>query len=94
MHENCIRSRNQNHLGFGLTCASFHIRQVSGIVGRAELLCTLFAWLSILLYDHAIRAKNVSHVWAAMTGCAICVSVAMLCKETGITAIVSKKCLV
>ncbi|KYM94696.1 Transmembrane and TPR repeat-containing protein 4 [Cyphomyrmex costatus] len=45
-----------------------HTEAVSGIVGRAELLCGLFTWLSILFFT-------------------ICITAAMLCKETGITAI-------
>ncbi|XP_020293536.1 transmembrane and TPR repeat-containing protein 4 isoform X2 [Pseudomyrmex gracilis] len=58
---------------------------VSGIVGRAELLCTLFTWLSILLYNYATCTK---HSWyISMSGFAICVITAMLCKETGITAV-------
>lgn len=63
--------------------------QVSGIVGRAELLCSLFMWLSILLYNHTIYAKNALHACVAMFCFAICITAAMLCKETGITAIVS-----
>lgn len=66
-----------------------NVRQVSGIVGRAELLCTIFTWLSVLLYSHAIYAKNSLRIWTAMFGFALCVTIAMLCKETGITAIVS-----
>ncbi|EFN75244.1 transmembrane and TPR repeat-containing protein 4 isoform X1 [Harpegnathos saltator] len=64
-----------------------HTEAVSGIVGRAELLCTLFIWLSVLSYNHAIYAKHLLRRWAAMFGCAVCVTIAMLCKETGITAI-------
>ncbi|XP_011635956.1 transmembrane and TPR repeat-containing protein 4-like [Pogonomyrmex barbatus] len=64
-----------------------HTEAVSGIVGRAELLCSLFTWLSILLYNHIIYIKNTLHAWAAMASFAICVNIAMLCKETGITAI-------
>lgn len=67
------------------------ICQVSGIVGRAELLCTSFTWLSILLYNCVIYAKNSLYAWTAMSGSAICITIAMLCKETGITAIVSVK---
>ncbi|KAL6433591.1 hypothetical protein ACFW04_006584 [Cataglyphis niger] len=64
-----------------------HTEAVSGIVGRAELLCTLFIWLSILLYNCAIYAKNSFYALTAMSGSAICITIAMLCKETGITAI-------
>lgn len=68
-----------------------HLYQVSGIVGRAELLCSLFTWLSLLFYHHMIYAKNVLHAWAAISGFIVCITMAMLCKETGITAIVSIK---
>ncbi|KYN09382.1 Transmembrane and TPR repeat-containing protein 4 [Trachymyrmex cornetzi] len=64
-----------------------HTEAVSGIVGRAELLCGLFTWLSILLYNHMIYAKNILHAWVAMFSFTICITAAMLCKETGITAI-------
>ncbi|XP_070511820.1 protein O-mannosyl-transferase TMTC4 isoform X2 [Cardiocondyla obscurior] len=64
-----------------------HTEAVSGIVGRAELLCSLFTWLSILLYSRVIYTKNILHMWTAMSGFAICITMAMLCKETGITAI-------
>nr|XP_012218090.1 PREDICTED: transmembrane and TPR repeat-containing protein 4 isoform X1 [Linepithema humile] len=64
-----------------------HTEAVSGIVGRAELLCTLFTWLSILLYNHVIYTKTLLHAWIAMSAFAICITIAMLCKETGITAI-------
>lgn len=64
-----------------------HTEAVSGIVGRAELLCALFTWLSILLYNCVIYAKNSIRAWIAMSGSVICITIAMLCKETGITAI-------
>lgn len=64
-----------------------HTEAVSGIVGRAELLCTSFTWFSILLYNCVIYAKNSFRAWIAMSGSAICITIAMLCKETGITAI-------
>ncbi|XP_011861843.1 PREDICTED: transmembrane and TPR repeat-containing protein 4 isoform X2 [Vollenhovia emeryi] len=64
-----------------------HTEAVSGIVGRAELLCSLFTWLSILLYSCMIHARNLLHVWVAMFSFAVCITTAMLCKETGITAI-------
>ncbi|XP_078039359.1 protein O-mannosyl-transferase Tmtc4 isoform X2 [Augochlora pura] len=64
-----------------------HAEAVSGIVGRAELLCALFMWLSILLYYHSINASRLFYRWCNMCGCIAAISVAMLCKETGITAI-------
>lgn len=62
--------------------------QVSGIVGRAELLCALFTWLSILFYSYSIKAKKLLHRCCSMCGCISSVAIAMLCKETGIAAIV------
>ncbi|XP_033325456.2 protein O-mannosyl-transferase TMTC4 isoform X1 [Megalopta genalis] len=64
-----------------------HAEAVSGIVGRAELLCALFMWLSILLYYHSINASRLFYRWCNMCGCIASIAVAMLCKETGITAI-------
>ncbi|XP_012529196.1 protein O-mannosyl-transferase TMTC4 isoform X2 [Monomorium pharaonis] len=69
------------------TVHPIHAEAVSGIVGRAELLCSLFTWLSILLYNHTIYAKDMLREWVTMSGFTICITAAMLCKETGITAI-------
>lgn len=66
-----------------------HTEAISGIVGRAELLCALFTWLSIIIYSQSIIAKDVISKWYNMFGCVISISIAMLCKETGITAFVS-----
>ncbi|XP_076247643.1 protein O-mannosyl-transferase F38B6.6 [Calliopsis andreniformis] len=64
-----------------------HTEAVSGIVGRAELLCALFMWLSILFYNYSIKAKKILYRWCSMCGCITSIAIAMLCKETGITAI-------
>ncbi|XP_076281504.1 protein O-mannosyl-transferase Tmtc4 [Lasioglossum baleicum] len=64
-----------------------HAEAVSGIVGRAELLCALFMWLSILLYHQSINASRLFYRWCSMCGCIASIATAMLCKETGITAI-------
>ena len=64
-----------------------HTEAVAGIVGRAELLCALFMWLSILLYNHSIYAKRLLYRWSSMCGCIASIAISMLCKETGITAI-------
>ncbi|XP_076161953.1 protein O-mannosyl-transferase TMTC4 isoform X2 [Ptiloglossa arizonensis] len=64
-----------------------HTEAVSGIVGRAELLCALFMWLSILLYNYSIYAKRLLCRWCSMCGCIASIAISMLCKETGITAI-------
>lgn len=62
--------------------------QVAGIVGRAELLCALFMWFSILLYNYSICAERLLYRWTSLCGCITSIAVSMLCKETGITAIV------
>ncbi|KOX77837.1 Transmembrane and TPR repeat-containing protein 4 [Melipona quadrifasciata] len=62
-----------------------HSEAVSGIVGRAELLCALFMWISIIFYYYSIYARRLLHRWLSMCGCITSVAIAMLCKETGIT---------
>ena len=64
-----------------------HTEAVAGIVGRAELLCALFMWLSILLYNYSIYAERLLYRWSSMCGCITSIAISMLCKETGITAI-------
>ncbi|KAK0090426.1 hypothetical protein PV326_004130 [Microctonus aethiopoides] len=64
-----------------------HCEAVSGIVGRADILCTIFVWLSILLYDRCIYLQNKYTSAGNLIGCTLCITAAMLCKETGITAI-------
>jgi len=44
-----------------------------------------------LLYSYTINAKDILCAWIAMSSFIICITAAMLCKETGITAIVSIK---
>lgn len=65
-----------------------HCEAVSGIVGRADILCTIFVWLSIFLYDRCIYLQNKYTFAGNLIGCTLCITLAMLCKETGITAIV------
>ncbi|CAL7943080.1 unnamed protein product [Xylocopa violacea] len=64
-----------------------HTEAVSGIVGRAELLCALFMWVSIIFYYYSIYARRLVYRWFSMCGCIISIATAMLCKETGITAV-------
>lgn len=64
-----------------------HTEAVSGIVGRAELLCALFMWISIIFYYYSIYARRLLYRWLSMCGCITSVAIAMLCKETGITAV-------
>uniref|UniRef100_A0A3B4AVY4 dolichyl-phosphate-mannose--protein mannosyltransferase n=1 Tax=Periophthalmus magnuspinnatus TaxID=409849 RepID=A0A3B4AVY4_9GOBI len=70
-----------------------HTESVAGIVGRADLLCALFFQLSFLSYTRAfnkgIEFENdrfsVQWVVASLLLCAA----AMLCKEQGITVLIS-----
>ncbi|CAK9832241.1 Protein O-mannosyl-transferase TMTC4 [Anthophora retusa] len=64
-----------------------HTEAVSGIVGRAELLCALFMWISIIFYYYSIYARRLMYRWLSMCSCIIFIGTAMLCKETGITAV-------
>ncbi|XP_015604969.1 transmembrane and TPR repeat-containing protein 4 isoform X2 [Cephus cinctus] len=64
-----------------------HTEAVSGIVGRADVICALFFWLSIIFYSKNINARGTYLKWSSMCGCILCIGIAMLCKETGITAI-------
>ncbi|XP_017892077.1 transmembrane and TPR repeat-containing protein 4-like [Ceratina calcarata] len=64
-----------------------HTEAVSGIVGRAELLCALFMWISIMLYYYSIYARRLINRWLSMCGCVIFIAIAMLSKEIGITAV-------
>ncbi|XP_046622423.1 protein O-mannosyl-transferase TMTC4 isoform X1 [Neodiprion virginianus] len=64
-----------------------HAEAVAGIVGRADMLCALFMWISILLYRKSIFAAGSFTKWMNMTLSMLCIMTSMLCKETGITAI-------
>ncbi|KAL2712405.1 protein O-mannosyl-transferase TMTC4-like isoform X1 [Vespula squamosa] len=64
-----------------------HTEAISGVVGRAELLCVLFTWLSLIMYNQSIIANYSIGKWCNIIGCIISILIAMLCKETGITAI-------
>lgn len=67
-----------------------HTEAVSGIVGRADLLCAVFYLLVVLMYAEIAKAvKSTTRLigfWVfEMAGMA---TVALLCKETGITVLV------
>uniref|UniRef100_A0A673K3D4 dolichyl-phosphate-mannose--protein mannosyltransferase n=2 Tax=Sinocyclocheilus TaxID=75365 RepID=A0A673K3D4_9TELE len=67
-----------------------HTESVAGIVGRADLLCALFFQLSFLVYCKAFQGgdKKFSVLW--IFGSILLCAVAMLCKEQGITVLVSE----
>ncbi|KAF0764454.1 protein O-mannosyl-transferase TMTC3, partial [Aphis craccivora] len=61
-----------------------HTEAVTGVVGRAETLSSVFYLSSYLLYTEATKRKKYSG-WKSLTLSVVCLSVAMLCKEQGIT---------
>ncbi|KAK3287154.1 hypothetical protein CYMTET_5321 [Cymbomonas tetramitiformis] len=61
-----------------------HTEAVSGIVGRAELLCAVFVLIGLLNYIQAVRDRAKQH--AFLLGSAlVCAVIAVLCKEVGLT---------
>ena len=60
-----------------------HTEAVAGIVGRADLLCGIFYFLSIYNYARHIKSGSCARFVLSM----ICCGVAMLCKEQGITVL-------
>ncbi|XP_035733184.1 protein O-mannosyl-transferase TMTC4-like isoform X1 [Vespa mandarinia] len=88
---NILLSNKEQNIAFYATVLfaihPVHTEAISGIVGRAELLCVLFTWLSLIMYNQCILANYSIAKWCNITGCIISISIAMLCKETGITAI-------
>uniref|UniRef100_A0A8C1IN32 dolichyl-phosphate-mannose--protein mannosyltransferase n=1 Tax=Cyprinus carpio TaxID=7962 RepID=A0A8C1IN32_CYPCA len=70
-----------------------HTESVAGIVGRADLLCALFFQLSFLVYCKAFQGGDkkfpVLWIFSSILLCAV----AMLCKEQGITVLVSENML-
>lgn len=60
-------------------------QQVAGVVGRADLLCALFFCLCFLSYCRAVRRHSLPLMLVSTLLCAC----SMLCKELGVTVIVS-----
>uniref|UniRef100_A0A3Q3IHI3 dolichyl-phosphate-mannose--protein mannosyltransferase n=1 Tax=Monopterus albus TaxID=43700 RepID=A0A3Q3IHI3_MONAL len=65
-----------------------HTESVAGIVGRADLLCALFFQLSFLTYCKAFTRGRFSVQWVVVS--LLLCAAAMLCKEQGITVLVSE----
>lgn len=70
-----------------------HTEAVSGIVGRADLLCALFVFVSLLSYVRAVKEMSGTmsyrsrHTILYLLMTAGSTATAMLCKEVGITAL-------
>ncbi|XP_067855411.1 protein O-mannosyl-transferase TMTC3 [Heptranchias perlo] len=63
-----------------------HTEAVTGVVGRAELLSSIFFLAAFLSYTKS-KGPNNSIVWTPIVVTVILVAVATLCKEQGITVI-------
>lgn len=61
-----------------------HTEAVTGVVGRAEMLSSLFFLGALLCYARASQRRRYTD-WRYVVACTACVGVAMLCKEQGIT---------
>ncbi|XP_022126724.1 protein O-mannosyl-transferase Tmtc3 [Pieris rapae] len=61
-----------------------HTEAVTGVVGRAEMLSSVFFLGALLCYARAASRRRCTD-WRYVAACTGCVGVAMLCKEQGIT---------
>ncbi|CAG4941419.1 unnamed protein product [Colias eurytheme] len=61
-----------------------HTEAVTGVVGRAEMLSSVFFLGALLCYARAASRRRYTD-WRYVAACTVCVGVAMLCKEQGIT---------
>lgn len=64
--------------------------QVAGVVGRAELLCAAFFFLSFLTFHKSTNVKGSTWKVLSLIFSIILCAISMLCKEQGITVLVSK----
>lgn len=64
-----------------------HTETVAGVVGRADLLCTIFSFLSFLVYCNSLKSDSPIKTITTMTFSGALAGVGMLCKEQGITII-------
>ncbi|KAI5633612.1 dolichyl-phosphate-mannose-protein mannosyltransferase domain-containing protein [Phthorimaea operculella] len=61
-----------------------HTEAVTGVVGRAEMLSSVFFLGALLCYARAASRRRCTD-WRYVAACTVCVGIAMLCKEQGIT---------
>ncbi|XP_039745699.1 protein O-mannosyl-transferase Tmtc3 [Pararge aegeria] len=61
-----------------------HSEAVTGVVGRAEMLSSVFFLGALLCYARAASRRRYTD-WRYVVACTACVGIAMLCKEQGIT---------
>ncbi|KAL1140814.1 hypothetical protein AAG570_000742, partial [Ranatra chinensis] len=65
-----------------------HSEAVAGIVGRADLLCAVFCFSSLLMYCRASDSNSVLETLSYTVFSTILAALAMLAKEQGITILV------
>ncbi|XP_037070943.1 protein O-mannosyl-transferase Tmtc3-like isoform X2 [Pollicipes pollicipes] len=63
-----------------------HTEAVTGVVGRAELLSSVFFLAAFLAYARSVRLHQITD-WRWMAATILCITAAMLCKEQGITVV-------
>lgn len=61
-----------------------HTEAVTGVVGRAELLSSIFFLAAFLCYARAVKSLRCTR-WLSLVYFAVCLLCSMLCKEQGIT---------
>lgn len=66
-----------------------HVENVSGIVGRADVLAAIAFFISFILYDKAMNNLKFSYGYLLIS--ITFAGISMLFKENGITVLVSKK---
>lgn len=83
--------RHQNQTGkskgfsvFNASLINSFFLQVTGVVGRAETLSSLFYLLAFIMYTKSAKQKRTTG-WRPLLLSMLFVSIAMLCKEQGIT---------
>lgn len=64
-----------------------HVEAVSGVVGRADLLAAVTFFLAFLFYKKSMTSHTYKYIYLFFT--VILSGISMLCKENGITVLVS-----
>ncbi|XP_022251271.1 transmembrane and TPR repeat-containing protein 3-like, partial [Limulus polyphemus] len=64
-----------------------HTEAVTGVVGRAETLSSVFFLLAFIAYTKCMSGKGRNTEWPLLLECVFLMTVATLCKEQGITVV-------
>ena len=64
-----------------------HTEAVTGVVGRAELLSSIFFLLTLMLYQKATKCNTSRQSLSCYTLCLVTVALAMFSKEQGVTVL-------